>query len=602
MNFKFINFIKKHELWLVFVFSIVLSFLVFGNGISGEFVFDDVTVIQNRGDLTNPDNFFSLWVYPYHQNMPKTGLYRPLTMASYALNHFIFGSSPVSFHIVNIILHALNSFLVFLLVKYLLKSGRIAFLSFILFLFHPIHTEAVTSIVGRAELLAFFWSILTIYSSLKGRKILAGIFLLLALASKESALMILPMMFFIEWLWLGNKFYSTVIKFIYFSIPLAVYSVLRYIALGRYFTGDITTTIIENQLKFVGWPVRVFTATKVFFMYLEKLLWPINLSADYSYNTIKVVTNLFNSWQSITGLMVLFILIMALVLPRTRKSILALGVVIFLFPYLIISNLIFPIGTIMGERLMYFPSLGFAIISSFWLAKLIEKIGVVRKLGYLVLIGLICFYGVRTFIRNKDWQSHRTLFTAALAESPDGLITSNALAGIHMRSNEWDKAKEQLEISKGIYEDNALLQNLLGIVADHDGNYILAEEKFKRSLELNPDMIVSDINLAELYLKQSRFEEAGRHFLKVINFYATTEQVLRYAYIQITIGKPDEALAIIDKYFGSKPLGVDAVTVVGTAYFVKRDYEKALIFLKKARELGNKAPEIEEMIRISEVN
>ncbi|OGM96494.1 MAG: hypothetical protein A3B86_00345 [Candidatus Yanofskybacteria bacterium RIFCSPHIGHO2_02_FULL_38_22b] len=602
MNFKFINFIKKHELWLVFVFSIVLSFLVFGNGISGEFVFDDVTVIQNRGDLTNPDNFFSLWVYPYHQNMPKTGLYRPLTMASYALNHFIFGSSPVSFHIVNIILHALNSFLVFLLVKYLLKSGRIAFLSFILFLFHPIHTEAVTSIVGRAELLAFFWSILTIYSSLKGRKILAGIFLLLALASKESALMILPMMFFIEWLWLGKKFYSTVIKFIYFSIPLAVYSVLRYIALGRYFTGDITTTIIENQLKFVGWPVRVFTATKVFFMYLEKLLWPINLSADYSYNTIKVVTNLFNSWQSITGLMVLFILIMALVLPRTRKSILALGVVIFLFPYLIISNLIFPIGTIMGERLMYFPSLGFAIISSFWLAKLIEKIGVVRKLGYLVLIGLICFYGVRTFIRNKDWQSHRTLFTAALAESPDGLITSNALAGIHMRSNEWDKAKEQLEISKGIYEDNALLQNLLGIVADHDGNYILAEEKFKRSLELNPDMIVSDINLAELYLKQSRFEEAGRHFLKVINFYATTEQVLRYAYIQITIGKPDEALAIIDKYFGSKPLGVDAVTVVGTAYFVKRDYEKALIFLKKARELGNKAPEIEEMIRISEVN
>src|SRR3990167_11556474 len=107
-------------------------------------------------------------------------------------------------------------------------------------------------------------------------------------------------------------------------------------------------------------------------MYLEKLLWPINLSADYSYNTIKVVTNLFNSWQSITGLMVLFILIMALVLPRTRKSILALGVVIFLFPYLIISNLIFPIGTIMGERLMYFPSLGFVVLLAWLLERLLK--------------------------------------------------------------------------------------------------------------------------------------------------------------------------------------------------------------------------------------
>src|SRR3989344_9556414 len=136
---KFLNLIKTKKFLAVLAISVILSLAIFGNGLGGDFVFDDVAVVKNRSDLKDYSYFLNLFTSPYHQNMPKTGLYRPLTMAGYALNHFIFGSSPVSFHIVNIILHALNSFLVFLLVKYLLKSGRIAFLSFILFLFHPIH-------------------------------------------------------------------------------------------------------------------------------------------------------------------------------------------------------------------------------------------------------------------------------------------------------------------------------------------------------------------------------------------------------------------------------------------------------------------------------
>ena len=627
MNFQFINFKKRHELWLVLILSLILSFVIFGNGITGEFVFDDVTVIQNRGDLTNPDNFFNLFISPYHQNMPKTGLYRPLTMVSYALNYHIFGPSPASFHVINIIIHALNSFFVFLLVKYLfppkadppLADKFLPYATFILFLLHPIHTEAVTSIVGRAELLSFLWSALTIYFSLKDKKTLAGTSFLLALASKESALMVLPIIFFTEWVWLGKKFYNTTIKFTYFSIPLVAYSIFRYLALGQYFTGDITTTLIENPLKFADWPERIFTSAKVLFMYWERLLWPIHLSADYSYNTIKLVTNVLNSWQSIIGFAALFFMIAVLILPRTQKSGLALGVTIFLFPYLIISNLIFPVGTIMGERLMYFPSFGFAIISAFGLSKLSRsqasgKRNLASVVGYWppnsgrasllwsgsLIIAVICFYGIRTFVRNNDWQNHSTLFNSALKESLDGLIVSNALAGIHIRVSEWDKAKKQLEVSRSIYENNALLQNLLGIVADHEGNYPLAEEKYKRSLELNPDMTVSNINLGELYLKQGRFEEAGQHFLKVINFYATKEHILRYAYIQITIGKSDEALAIIDKYFGSRPLDGDTLTAAGTAYFVKKDYKQALTFLKKAKEMGNKELDIEKMIRIAE--
>src|SRR3990167_10935424 len=273
MNFKFINFIKKHELWLVFVFSIVLSFLVFGNGISGEFVFDDVTVIQNRPDVKDAGNFFNLFVSPYHQNMPKTGLYRPFTMASYAVNHYL-GGSAFGFHLVNILIHALNSFLVFWLVSYFLKSRVMAYVSFFLFLSHPIHTEAVTSIVGRAELLAFFWALATALLFLKGKRVLAGVSFLLALMSKEVAVMVWPILLFIEWSVLGGKFIKSVKNILFLVVPFAVYSLMRYFALGQYFSGDISTTIVENPLKFAEWPERIYTALKVLYMYAARLIWP----------------------------------------------------------------------------------------------------------------------------------------------------------------------------------------------------------------------------------------------------------------------------------------------------------------------------------------
>ena len=113
-----LNLIKEREFFAVLILTVILSFLVFGNGIS------DVTVVQNRGDLTDPSNFFNLFTSPYHQNNPKSGLYRPLTMATYSLNHNIFGSSPAGFHVVNIFIHALNSFLVFWLIAWLLNPVR----------------------------------------------------------------------------------------------------------------------------------------------------------------------------------------------------------------------------------------------------------------------------------------------------------------------------------------------------------------------------------------------------------------------------------------------------------------------------------------------
>jgi len=622
-----LNLIKEREFFAVLILTVILSFLVFGNGISGEFVFDDITVVKNRGDLTDPSNFFNLFISPYHQNTPKSGLYRPLTMATYSLNHNIFGSSPAGFHVVNIFIHALNSFLVFWLITWLLnpvrsktplqgssadhaseagrtsngmKSRPAAYISSLLFLLHPIHTEAVTSIVGRAELLAFFWSLATIYFFSKNNKVLVSAAFLFALMSKEIALMVLPVVFYIDIFFLNKNWRRIVTDNLFLIFPFALYLFLRYLALGRYFAGEISTTIVSNVLIFVSLPERIFTALKVLVLYAEKLIWPVHLSADYSYNAIPVVKNILTSLPSVVGLLILAGLMVVLVSQKTRRTGFGFAAAAFLFPYLMISNLIIPVGTIMGERLMYFPSLGFAVMSALVIVKFLSKEKIYKITSFSLLIFLIVFYGVRTFVRNKDWHDSRTLFNATVKESPNSLITRTALAGVHIRVDEWDLAKEQLKMAKNIYENSSHLQNLFGVVADHDGNLVLAEEKYKKSLELNPNATDSSINLAELYLKQGRLQEAGDNFLVVINFYPTTEYVVRYSYIQIALNKPDKALDMISKYFSSNLRHPDVSAVIGTAYFVKKDYEQALIYLKNAQTFGNSAPEIKEMIKIAE--
>lgn len=616
------NFQKNRLFLFVFIVLLGLSFLVFGNGIFGEFVFDDVTVVQNRGDLKDPGSFFNLFISPYHQNTPKSGLYRPLTMATYSLNYNIFGSSPAGFRVVNILIHALNSFLIFWLITWLFppkaENRFLPYVASLLFLLHPIHTEAVTSIVGRAELLAFFWSLVTVYFFAKSKKTFAAIAFLFGLMSKEIALMVLPIIFYLEIFFLNpargregsqrvftssgiNKNWRRAItNGLFFIYPLAVYLFLRYLAIGQYFAGDVKTTVVENVLKFVPFPERIFTAIRILVLYAEKLVWPVHLSADYSYNAVPIVKNLFSSLPSIIGLIVLMGLVVTLTLKKTRRTGYDFAATVFLFPYLMISNLIIPIGTIMGERLMYFSSLGFVVVLALFIVKLLNKRKIYKIIGFSLLVFLVVFYGARTFIRNKDWRDSRTLFYATVKESPNSLITRTALAGVHIRADEWDLAKEQLEIAKEIYENSSHLQNLFGVVADHEGDLVLAEEKYKKSLELNPNATDTSINLAELYLKQGRLQEAGDNFLKVIDFYATTEYVMRYSYIQVALNKPDKALEVINKYFGSNLNSPDLSALAGTAYFVKKDYEQALIYLKKARELGNKVPEILQMIEIAE--
>ena len=242
--------------WLVAIFGLVLGFIIFGNSVNGRFVYDDNIVLSNSR-FNEPASFLSFFKEPYFENFPEAGLYRPLTLISFAFNFLISGNNPAGFRLLNILLHMANSILAYLLILEFTRSFRISFLSFLMFLVLPIHVEAVSSVVGRAELLSFFFASLSLFAWLRTKFIISALLFFAALLSKETAIA-LPVILFI----LSVYRKKSPIWLCYFGIAVFSYAILRFWILGG-FALEPQVEFVFNPLKFVSLPERLATTLKI---------------------------------------------------------------------------------------------------------------------------------------------------------------------------------------------------------------------------------------------------------------------------------------------------------------------------------------------------
>lgn len=514
MKTRILNLIQNK--WIILLFCLIFNLSLFSNTFQNDFVFDDLVVIRDNQILKNIKNLPQLFTSYYYSS--SAGLYRPLTMTSYALNYFLFGSGVWSFHLINILLHALNCWLLFLLIYRLVNRKNLAYLTSFLFLILPIHTEAVTGLVGRAELLAFFFSfltllLLTVDQTKKWYLPLAILCFLSALLSKETALAVLPIYFFITFYQKQlNK--NTLKNLIGLGLTLIIYLVVRALILGPYFLTN-NATIVENPLKFVPASARIFTALKILALYLEKIIFPLHLSSDYSFNQIPAVTNLTN-WSTLIGLVILITLIYFLCQLRKTPLPIYLGSAIFFWSFLPISNLITPIGTIMAERLMYFPSAGICLIMAMFFQKLFQK-KIWQWFGLAIFITLTIFYVIRTWQRNYDWRDEKTLYFSAVKVSPNSVLSRSNAGAMYILSGDYQQAEKEIIIANQIFPYYPHAVNNLGLIYHQKGEYEKAERQFLQTLEISPDYIPAKENLALNYLIWGKYTEAKNWLLILFN-------------------------------------------------------------------------------------
>ncbi len=528
--------------FLVLFFCFLVVFLIFGLSIGHDFVFDDIGVVRDRVELRQVGNIPNFFLSPY--SAPESGAYRPLTVLSFSLNYFLFtpfalwGQTPApwSFHLINIILHILNGWLLFLLIKKLSQRKLLAWLTCLLFLVLPIHVEAVAGIVGRAELLTLGFSLLVFLSlfcleSRIWKTLLGSSCFLLALLSKENAVAVLPIYFFIvlysglrslRKYSLGQKIRFTFARvwpqflglisafFIYFGLRLLVLK-------NNLFSNH--ATIVENPLKFASIGQRILTAFKILTLYLEKTFWPVQLSSDYSYNQISLVKNGLDLRMWL-GIIAFSFFIFCLFKPFKNSGqkwfLLGISASFFIWPFLPIANLLFPIGTIMAERLMYFPSIGLCLILAYILLHLrkLKPKKVFLPIFFIILFGFLFFYSVRSYSRNLDWHNEKMLFVSAVKASPNSVLSRSNKGAMYLLEGKYEEAEKEILAAHQIYPFYPHAMNNLGLIYRHQGKYDLAEQQFLATIETSPGYINAYENLALVYFDQAKYQLAREILLK----------------------------------------------------------------------------------------
>jgi tetratricopeptide (TPR) repeat protein len=535
---------RKEKLVFLF-FCFILVFSVYGRTLAGDFVFDDRSIADNY-HLLQFNNLAGVVTTPYWTE--AAGLYRPVTLLSYALNFSFFGQGPWSFHLVNLILYAFSGYLIFLLLQRVFARKEISYLVSILFLLLPIHSEAVANITGRSELLALFFSLLVFLELIKKRPgpWRAGVYFLLAIGSKETAIAVLPLaaiivyfkekMVFAKEQEIGKKgslklmvgrikfsfdnwFVGVFLeKYFYPAIGLliggSIYFFVRYLVLGRKYFLTVATSVVENPIKFVVAKERIVTAFGVLTMYLKKSFWPVKLCSDYSYNQIPVLHS-FNL-ESLAGLAIFLFFIFTIFFFWKRQPILAFGSAWFIFSFLPTANLVFSTGTIAGERLMYYPSVGLCIFLAAGLLffkkihPIPRGIKIFHALFWVILVGLVMFYAVIGFRRGGDWLTEKALFSSAAKCAPNSVLSRSNLGAIYYLEGNLDESKKELLTAQSIYDGYPKGINNLGLIYWKEGDLKKAREYFLKALSFDFPFYGAYENLALLCLEEKKYDEAKK--------------------------------------------------------------------------------------------
>jgi tetratricopeptide (TPR) repeat protein len=439
------------------------ALLAYCNSFRTGFVLDNAPVIleDSRIRAATAENFHLILTQDYWYNRLTSGLYRPLTTFSYLLNYAILGNGPhpAGYHWVNFALHAVNIALVYLLGLLLFQETRLkerlALALAAVWALHPVLTESVTNIVGRADLLAAFGVLAGLLCHIHGgaasgwRKLawLAGLALAatVGLFSKESAVVVLAAMLIYD-LAFPQTWRARATGYLALGVSFLVSFYVRGQVLGGLPAGVVPFG--ENPLVGAGFWTARLTAVKVIGKYLWLLLWPSRLSCDYSYNQIPLFT--WGDWQALAAVAAC-VALAAVAIACYRRSKPVFFFIAFFFAALApTSNVVILIGTIMAERFLYLPSIGFAgclVVTVYAVCKRFPRVAPVA----LALISVA--FAARTYTRNFDWFDDRSLWTSAVKVCPNSFKThSSLLADIINRKGPLDIAVSEADRSLAIVD------------------------------------------------------------------------------------------------------------------------------------------------------
>ena len=518
---------QKPWVWVVLV-----PLLVYVNSLGNGFTFDDHAIVEDNPSVLALDaaHVFSS---PYWPNREHAGLYRPLTTLSLALNYAVHGFRPLGYHAVNVVLHVANSVLVFLLVGPLLRRP-FAMWAALVFALHPIQTEAVNGIVGRAELLSAFWvlvaCLLYVRSAVSRGGRLDGHYLMslgasfLAMCSKENAVCLIGWLVVYDWVWVHRGrwpkgfagFFKTGLPcYVPYLALIGLFLFIRTHVVGAILL-PTPPAIFDTPLPHLAGLSRWLTVLAAAGVYFRLLVFPIWLSPDYSYGEIPIATSILDPAAWVPLGILLFVL-GAVFTSLHRRQFLSgvLGLSFFAVAFAPVSNFVVIIGTILGERLLYLPMVGVAL----FVGSIASRRAFGAKPRALALAGVLLLgtMGVRTAARNADWHDDVTLFSAAIHDGNRSAKVYYNLGVGYRKQGRHPEALEAFEQLAQIKADDPDSWKYLGIAYAEQGLFARSLAAYARAVGLDSTRTDLWKRLGDVSVRQADWAGAEAAYAHVVS-------------------------------------------------------------------------------------
>ena len=564
-----------------------MALAVYANSLGGGLLYDDANAIRNNPFVRNGD-VAGILTEPSWWGSARGPLWRPLTTLSFALDHALFGLAPFGYHVANVALHAAVSVLVLVVFAAVTAAPRTALAAALLFAAHPVHTEAVANVVGRAELFAaggFFvawWCWLR--ADRAGGAWLAATLVayFLAMCGKENAVT-LPLALVVADVVMRRP-EEAVIARLRARAPryaaLAAVAVF-FVVLRAGVLGAVTPSpdLLDNPLGTLGPGSRLMTAVAVIGLYVLRLVFPLWLSADYSYDQIQAVTSPLDL-GFLGGLVVLCGAPALAWWTSRRVPALALGIGVLGATFVVVANLFFLIGTIMGERLIYLPSAGFCLALAAGLSHLTrtDERGGRMPAAFAAVIGIVvALYGARTVARNAVWREPLGFFQTMTVDAPRSARSHRELGTVLGDLGRFAEARQSFERSLAIKPEDATTLYNLGNALSREGRYGDAVAAYERALARNPTFVEALENLGNAESTRGDQQAALAAFQRALAL-APDEPILQMnaANTHFRAGAIAEARAGYERALALAPSSVEIRTNFGSFLYARREFAAAV--------------------------
>jgi len=546
------------------VLIIILGVAAYANSLDARFSWDDRALVEENVYIRDWGKLPNIFTENIGAGAgERYNFYRPVQMITYMIDYSLWKLNPRGYHITNILLHILAALALYRLAAMLFENKFIPVFAGLLFVAHPIHTEAVTYISGRSDSLAAVFILLSLIFYLKYlREGKANFYALalsgyaLALLSRESSLIFPALVLLLCY---------TAKERVKANAFLPVCGITVFYILLRF---TVLKAILENS----SFSTTMFQRLPGFFValagYLKLMVIPVGLHMEYGDRLFSITDP-----RAIAGIAIMAALLIAAFKSRKKgtgyffendkagKSSLSpfFALMWFIITLLPVSNL-YPLNAYMAEHWLYLPSMGFFLLLAWGIGLLWRKI---RPAAIISLAFLLAFYVYLTVKQNDYWKSPLALYERTLEFSPDSPRLHNNLSAAYHRLGRYEDAiaiyKKIIEANPG-YSKLYKTYNNLGVAYHDTGKYKEALEIYNKALALRPDYPDMHYNIGLVYRDMGRFAEAAASYKRAIDINPASADADMYNALGIAyseMGRFENAEASFKKAMQIEPTYAD---------------------------------------------